>query len=271
MRCMVTGPGDVLRTCGWIFRCLYGSYLMGMSIDWSKCFDRVPQGIAVRLAERQGLHPRGGTYRELRRRFVMAGHVGKELVFNGVIQGCHLSVLLLNLLMNTWARAVKTETTAKPQRSSRRSLRCYLGAVHRLGSGELVDACHGFDASHVVASVSRFSPFGKPQSLPDRARFPHDERWCLSVPTHPLQDAVHRSHQPITHLSTIRIAAPDSLKLREGLWSSLSHAPQLSQTLIGRILQWIDEVTLTNCVSTISRHRLLRFVRQRAGNHCCPQ
>ena len=51
-------------------------------------------------------------YRELRRRFVMAGHVGKEFVAsNGVIQGCPLSVLLLNLLMNTWARSVKTETT----------------------------------------------------------------------------------------------------------------------------------------------------------------
>ena len=51
-------------------------------------------------------------YRELRRRFVMAGHVGKEFVAsNSVIQGCPLSVLLLNLLMNTRARSVKTVTT----------------------------------------------------------------------------------------------------------------------------------------------------------------
>ena len=91
--------------------------LVGMSIDWSNCFDRVPQGIAFQLAERQGLHPRvlqplRGMYRELRRRFVMAGHVGKEIVAsNGVIQGCPLSVLLLNLLMNTWARSVKAGTT----------------------------------------------------------------------------------------------------------------------------------------------------------------
>ena len=53
-----------------------------------------------------------GMYRELRRRFVMAGHVGKEFVAsNGDIQGCPLSVLLLNILMNTWARSVETETT----------------------------------------------------------------------------------------------------------------------------------------------------------------
>ena len=93
-----------------------------------------------------------------------------------------------------------------------------------------------------------FSPFGKPQSLPDvveppafktiqqsqvRGPFPHEEGWCLPVPTHPLQCAVQRSHQPITHFSTIRIATSSSLTIREGFWSLLSHVPQLSQTLIG--------------------------------------
>ena len=62
------------------------------------------------FAERQGLHPRmlqplRGMYRELRRRFVMAGHVRKEFIAStGVIQGCPLSLPLLNLFMNTWAR-----------------------------------------------------------------------------------------------------------------------------------------------------------------------
>ena len=52
-----------------------GSDLVGMSIDCSRCFDRgVPQGIAFKLAERQGLHhrvlqPLRGMYHELRRRF----------------------------------------------------------------------------------------------------------------------------------------------------------------------------------------------------------
>ena len=70
-----------------------GSDLMDMSIDCSKCFDRVPQGIDFQLAERQGIHlrvlqPLRGMHRELRRRFVVAGHVGKEFeASNGIIQG----------------------------------------------------------------------------------------------------------------------------------------------------------------------------------------
>ena len=46
--------------------------------------------------------------------------MGKEFVAsNGVIQGCPLSVLLLNLLMNTWARSVKAgTTTAMPKENA---------------------------------------------------------------------------------------------------------------------------------------------------------
>ena len=59
-----------------------GSDVLGMSIDWSKCVDCVPNGFAVKLAERKSIHPRvlqplRGRYRSLRRRFVMAGHVGR--------------------------------------------------------------------------------------------------------------------------------------------------------------------------------------------------
>ena len=61
-----------------------GCHLADMSIDWDRCFvDRVPQGIAFKLAGRQGIHPRAlplcGTHRELRWGFVMAGHVGRNL------------------------------------------------------------------------------------------------------------------------------------------------------------------------------------------------
>ena len=52
---------------------------MGMSIDWSTCFDRVPQEIAFQLergkANPRLLGPLRGMYRELLSRFVLAGHV----------------------------------------------------------------------------------------------------------------------------------------------------------------------------------------------------
>ena len=45
------------------------------------------------------------------------GHVGKEFqASNGIIQVCPLSVLLLNLPMNTWVRSVQAGTvTAMPK------------------------------------------------------------------------------------------------------------------------------------------------------------
>ena len=92
--------------------------LMVLSIDWSTGFGKVPQASCFQLAERQGKHPRvlqplRGMYSELRRRFVMAVHVGKEYAAsNGIIQGSSLRVLSLNFLKNTWARSVQAGTTA---------------------------------------------------------------------------------------------------------------------------------------------------------------
>ena len=130
-----------------------GSYLVGMSIHWSKSFDRVPKGIAFKLAERQGIHPRvlqplRGMYRDLRRRFVMAGHVGKEFASsNGIAQGCPLSVLLLNFLMNTWARPVKVGTiTAIPK-------------VYADDAGVLIKVSEDNDVAVAVKIMGRFARF----------------------------------------------------------------------------------------------------------------
>ena len=63
--------------------------------------------------------PLCGMYRELRRRFAVTGHVGKEFAAsNGVIQGCPPCVLLLNFLMNTWARSLKTGTLTTQESSA---------------------------------------------------------------------------------------------------------------------------------------------------------
>ena len=46
----------------------------------------------------------------------MAGGVGQEFrATNGILQGCPLSVVLLNLLVATWTRAVSAKTEATPE------------------------------------------------------------------------------------------------------------------------------------------------------------
>ena len=53
---------------------LLGTPLGGGTLDYSKCFDRIPQGILLKLAEHLGiasaiLGPIRGMYSQLRRRF----------------------------------------------------------------------------------------------------------------------------------------------------------------------------------------------------------
>ena len=73
---------------------LSGENLAGISLDYSKCFDRVPQGVVLRLAEELGmaesiLAPLRGMYKQLRRRFQIAGNVGAKFrSTNGILQGC---------------------------------------------------------------------------------------------------------------------------------------------------------------------------------------
>ena len=75
----------------------------------------VPQKILLELAGGLGLHDRillpiRAMYATLRRRFIYAGSVGSEFkATNGILQGCPLSVVLLNALIAVWAKAVNEE------------------------------------------------------------------------------------------------------------------------------------------------------------------
>ena len=62
------------------------------------------------------LKPLEGMFKQLRRRFVIGGGVGKPFSStNGIMQGCPVSVILLNLLVTVWIRAVDTDDpSAKP-------------------------------------------------------------------------------------------------------------------------------------------------------------
>ena len=86
-----------------------------MSLDYSKCFDRVPIEIVSRVAEQCGmdggiLRAMRAMYQQLRRRFVLNGGVGAPFhSTNGILQGCPLSIVFLNLLVHVWVAAVEHE------------------------------------------------------------------------------------------------------------------------------------------------------------------
>eukprot|EP00973_Karenia_brevis_P085195 11825339-Karenia_brevis.AAC.1 len=58
------------------------------------------------------LRPLRSMYTRLRRRFCFAGGIGEEwIASNGILQGCPLSVILLNALVSVWAKAVEQEVS----------------------------------------------------------------------------------------------------------------------------------------------------------------
>ena len=93
---------------------LQGSRLCGLSIDFSKAFDRVPREHVFRLAERLGLpqfilEPLKAMYGQLQRRFKIGGCLSDAFQStNGILQGCPLSIILLNLLMQVWCNAAES-------------------------------------------------------------------------------------------------------------------------------------------------------------------
>ena len=91
-----------------------GRSLSGNGLDYKKCFDLVPQRIALRLAQEFRMAPGAlravrGMYRQLRRAFKVLGCLGDRLqATNGILQGCPLSVILINMLTTVWKREIDT-------------------------------------------------------------------------------------------------------------------------------------------------------------------
>ena len=83
---------------------LSGQPLFGAFLDYEKCFDRLPHGILLSLAGKAGmdpciLRPLAAIYSSLDRRFKVGGRLGLPFrPTNGILQGCPLSVILINLL-----------------------------------------------------------------------------------------------------------------------------------------------------------------------------
>ena len=87
---------------------LRGWAVAGMGIDYVKCFDLIPQAVVLALAFELGMDPGtccalGAMYKQLRRAFKIAGALGLWLqATNSILQGCPLSVILVNVLTTMW-------------------------------------------------------------------------------------------------------------------------------------------------------------------------
>ena len=86
--------------------------LSGAGTDYVKCFDLIPQQISFRMAREFGLDPKPqaaleAMYQQLHRAFKINGALGSFFhATNGVLQGCAMSVLMINMLTTLWMRAV---------------------------------------------------------------------------------------------------------------------------------------------------------------------
>lgn len=94
---------------------LGGRPLYGLALDFSKCFDRVPRKLVLELMSELGMHedilrPLRTMYASMTRRFKMSLGVGEEFeVTNGILQGCPISVILINALLSVLMKAVAAE------------------------------------------------------------------------------------------------------------------------------------------------------------------
>eukprot|EP00973_Karenia_brevis_P040424 5586703-Karenia_brevis.AAC.1 len=94
---------------------LHGTPFFGISFDYVKCFDLIPHELLLEMVDEMGLHPcvakpLRSMYCGLKRRFRAGGGIGLEFAStNGILQGCPISVILVNALMGIWAKAVEAE------------------------------------------------------------------------------------------------------------------------------------------------------------------
>ena len=93
--------------------------MKGVAVDLSKAFDNVPVKITFEVMRKMGADPGllralEGMYSQVQRRFKIGRFVGETFrSTNGILQGCPISVMLLNALMMILHRAIGDEVTAE--------------------------------------------------------------------------------------------------------------------------------------------------------------
>ena len=91
---------------------LMKTVLHGFGLDYIKCFDLIPQSIVLHIALTQGMdlgthRALTGMYRTLMRCFKIMGCCASFFGgTNGILQGCPLSVILINLMTSVWKRVL---------------------------------------------------------------------------------------------------------------------------------------------------------------------
>ena len=94
---------------------LMKAVLHGFGLDYIKCFDLIPQSIVLHIALTQGMdlgthRALSGMYRTLTRCFKIMGCLASFFdATNGILQGCPLSVILINLLTSVWKRVLDAQ------------------------------------------------------------------------------------------------------------------------------------------------------------------
>ena len=92
--------------------------LMGFWLDYVKCFDLIPRQVVLLVAKEEGMdegvhRALSGMYAQLMRCFkIMACMCSFFQATNGILQGCPLSVILINLLTSIWKRVMDAQAQA---------------------------------------------------------------------------------------------------------------------------------------------------------------
>ena len=96
-----------------------GTNIQGIAVDLAKAFDNVPVGITFAILEKLGMDSKlvkslRGMYQQINRRFKLGQYVGEAFAStNGILQGCPISVMLLNAIMMVLHRAIGSDLVAE--------------------------------------------------------------------------------------------------------------------------------------------------------------
>ena len=94
---------------------LMKTVLHGFGLDYIKCFDLIPQSIVLHIALRQGMdlgihRALTGMYHTLTRCFKIMGRCASFFAAtNFILEGCPLSVILINLMTSVWKRVLDAQ------------------------------------------------------------------------------------------------------------------------------------------------------------------